>query len=587
MKDSFFRSDASAQSCAFRVAFVYAVIGFLWILLSDRAVNLLLGLTPAAAWAQTVKGWIFVSVTALLIFLLTRNTISSIKKSQDALRESQRVLTTLFDNLPGMAYRCSGDIECTLEFVSAGSMELTGYHPNELVAKKKIADLILQEDRDRVRTVTESALAEKETFRLVYRIQRSDGSIKWAWEQGRGIYSPSGQLVSIEGFITDITERKQAEEALTRSEEIYRALVESTSDAILMVDRKRTIISVNRAFLDLFGYTREEIEGHSVRIIHPSDESFEEFEERAYPALEAGPIRLEWELERKDGTIFPVEGTYSAIRGLDGSITGHVGIIRDITERKKVDREIKKYREHLEKMVQERSRELEEAQKALVQREKLKTLGAIAAEVAHEIRNPLVSIGGFARRLQKKYPGSREAEIILKESRRLENMLNRITHYLRPIEMKSKDCYVNSILSEALELLAPELEKEHVLVRLELDPDLPAAHVDPDILAQVFVAIIRSAVNVMDTDRNLKVSSYDGEQAVYIDFRGNTGKKAKDPELMLLPFDQEEQLGVSSSFKLLRGMGGNLSFSELDHEAVFTVSLIRCQNPQDSRPEHE
>ncbi len=587
MKGSLFRSDSSARSCAFRIAFVYAVIGFLWILLSDQAVNLLVGATSAATWAQTLKGWIFVAITAVLVFVLTRNTIHSIQKSEFALHESQRILTTLFDNLPGMAYRCRGDSDCTLEFASAGSMNLTGYSSDELLKRKKIADLIFEDDKDRVRRETETALKEKIPFRLVYRIRKADGTMNWVWEQGRGIYSNVGELLAIEGFITDISERMRAEEALTKSEEIYRALVEGTSDAILMVDRKRTLISVNRAFLDLFGYSKEEVEGNSVRIIHPSEESFEQFGRKAYPALESAPIRIEWELMKKDGTVFPVEGTYSAIKGLDGSVNGHVGIIRDITERRRVDREIKKYRRHLEGMVRERTKELEEAHKALVQREKLKTLGAIAAEVAHEIRNPLVSIGGFARRLQKKHPESREADIILKESRRLENMLNRITYYLRPIEMRPKDCYVNSILSEALDLLAPELEKEHIRVQLDLDPELPMAHVDPDILTQVFVAIIRSAMNVMNSERDLTVSSYDGEQAIYVDFRSNAGKKAKDPELMLLPFNQEEQVGVSSSFKLLKGMGGTLSFSELDHQAVFTVSLVKCSNPHDHMPEHE
>jgi len=587
LKSFLLSSDSSARSCAFKIAFVYAVIGFLWILLSDQAVHLLIGESPAATWVQTMKGWIFVTITALLVFILTRNTISSIKKSEIALRESQRILTTLFDNLPGMAYRCRGDSDCTLEFVSAGSMELTGYSPDELVERKKITDLILEDDKERIKTDTESALKQKIPFRLVYRIRKADGTVNWVWEQGRGIYSQLGELSSIEGFITDITERKRAEEALTKSEEIYRALVEGTSDAILMVDRNRTIISINRAFLDLFGYTKDEVEGKSVRIIHPSDESFEQFEKKAYPALESAPMRIEWELEKKDGTVFPVEGTYSAIKGTDGSINGHVGIIRDITDRRRVDLEIKKYRRHLEGMVRERTRELEEAHKALVQREKLKTLGAIAAEVAHEIRNPLVSIGGFARRLQKRYPESREADIILKESRRLENMLNRITYYLRPIEMRPKDCYVNSILSEALDLLAPELEKEHVQVQLDLDPELPMAHVDPDILTQVFVAIIRSAMNVMNSERDLTVSSYDGEQTIYVDFRSNVAKKGKDPELMLLPFDQEEQVGVSSSFKLLKGMGGTLSFSELDHQAVFTVSLVKCPNPHAQMPEHE
>ncbi|MEN6439264.1 MAG: PAS domain S-box protein [Syntrophobacter sp.] len=569
----------SAHKCALRIALFYAVLGALWIMLSDWVVNLLFGTTPLALLLQTVKGWLFVAITALMLYLLTGSTIRTSRKSEEILRENQRVLSTLFGNLPGMAYRCKANVECTIEFVSAGARELTGYPPADLADKAKISDLVLPEDREMVRAGIKVALAEKEPFRLVYRIRKADGVINWVWEQGRGIYSSKGELVAVEGFITDITERKNAEEALTRSEEIYRALVEGTSDAILMVDRNRNFVSVNRAFIDLFGYSREELEGQTIRLVHPSEESFDGFTSMTYPAVDTAPVRFEWELMRKDGGVFPVEGTYSTILGPDGTVAGHVGIIRDITERRKVEEELALYREHLEEMVRERTRELEEAQKALVQEEKLKTLGAMSAEVAHEIRNPLVSIGGFARRLHKKYPDSLEAEIILSESRRLETILSRITHYLRPIEMRSRECYVNSILAESLDLLAPELENEHVDVQLDLDPGLSRTHVDPDILTQVFVSIIRNAVKMLDSKREITIRTYDGEQVVYVDFRNDIAKKPKDPELMLLPFDPDEQvMGMSSSFKLLKGMGGTLSFSEADHQAVFKVSLRKCRS---------
>ncbi len=578
MKGIRIKPDYSVHRYALRVAMLYAAGGVLWILLSDWAVNLLFGPTLLGHLAHTIKGWLFVALTAFILYALTSGTIKAARKSEEILRENQRILSTLFGNLPGMAYRCKANVECTIEFVSAGARELTGYPPAELADKAKMSDLVLPDDREMVQSDIRAALAEKEPFRLVYRIQKAGGDINWVWEQGRGIYSSKGELVAVEGFITDITERKNAEEALTRSEEIYRALVEGTSDAILMVDTNRNFISVNRAFIELFGYSREELEGQTIRLVHPSDESYEGFTRVTYPAVDTAPVRFEWELMRKDGTVFPVEGTYSSILDPDGSVTGHVGIIRDITERRKVEEELSRHREHLEEMVRERTRELEEAQKALVQEEKLKTLGAISAEVAHEIRNPLVSIGGFARRLQRKYPDSLEAEIILAESRRLETILNRITHYLRPIEMKSQECYVNSILAESLDLLAPELEKEHIEVQLDLDPGLPRAHVDPDILTQVFITIIRNAVKMLESKKEITIRSYDGEQVVYVDFRNEVFKKPKDPELMLLPFDPDEQVtGMSSSFKLLKGMGGTLSFMEADHQAVFRVSLRKCR----------
>ncbi len=134
---------------------------------------------------------------------------------------------------------------------------------------------------------------------------------------------------------------EQVDRALKESEERYRALVESSSDAILMLDKDRKIVSCNQAFLDLFGYNEDEIKGRSIRIIHQSDDSFRSFGEKAYPVIErVGTYRTEWDLMRKDGTIFPVETATSAIKSPDGLIRGYVAIIRDITERKRAEKEL-------------------------------------------------------------------------------------------------------------------------------------------------------------------------------------------------------------------------------------------------------
>jgi len=318
--------------------------------------------------------------------------------------------------------------------------------------------------------------------------------------------------------------------------------------------------------------------GHSVRLLHHSDDDFIDFAKMAYPVMGQEPLRVEWELMKKDGTMFPVEGTFSAIMGPEGAIGGHVGILRDITERRKADRELREYREHLEEMVHERTRELEEAQIALVQREKLKTLGTIAAEVAHEIRNPLVSVGGFARRLQKKYPDSYETEIILSGTERLETILNRLNDYLRPVNMKPRECRVNEILGDSVALLTPELERDKVKVNLDLYAQLPTAHVDPAILTQVFVVMLRNAVGMMGIEKEITVRTYYGEHNVFVDMISTVaGNKPRDPELMLLPFEEGgRETGMSSTFKLLKDMGGTLSFSMHDSKAIFTVSLVKC-----------
>jgi len=142
------------------------------------------------------------------------------------LEESQRVLTTLMANLPGMAYRCRNDKEWTMEFVSEGSLILTGYEPSDLIGNKKVsyAELVHPDDKQAVWDQVQAGLNKREPFQLEYRISTNQGDEKWVWEQGRGIFSAEGELLSLEGFITDITERKLAEERLIHLNAVLRAI---------------------------------------------------------------------------------------------------------------------------------------------------------------------------------------------------------------------------------------------------------------------------------------------------------------------------------------------------------------------------
>jgi len=128
------------------------------------------------------------------------------------LRESQRRLAILMSNLPGLAYRCRNDREWTMEFVSDGCRDLTGYDADDLVGNRRLsyATLIHPDDRQAVWDAVQASLAARQPFRLVYRIATSTGQERWVWEQGRGVFGPDGELRALEGFITDITDQQQA-----------------------------------------------------------------------------------------------------------------------------------------------------------------------------------------------------------------------------------------------------------------------------------------------------------------------------------------------------------------------------------------
>jgi len=153
------------------------------------------------------------------------------RRTEKAHRESQRTLFTLMSNLPGMAYRCKNDRLWTMEFVSEGCLDLTGYRSEELLQNNVIsyADLIYPDDQKYVWDEIQEAVAKKGSFRLIYRIVSRYG-IKWVWEQGQGIFLPNGELLALEGFVNDITERKLAEEALKKTQEgLERSVSERTA----------------------------------------------------------------------------------------------------------------------------------------------------------------------------------------------------------------------------------------------------------------------------------------------------------------------------------------------------------------------
>lgn len=147
--------------------------------------------------------------------------ITARKNAERALRESERNLATLMSNLPGMAYRCKNAADWEMEFVSEGCHALTGYRPEDLVHNQSLSfgDIIHADDRNRVWREIQRRLNRREPFRLAYRIIDAAGQTRWVWEQGTGVFDETGELLALEGFVTDITERKQAEEQRGRLEE--------------------------------------------------------------------------------------------------------------------------------------------------------------------------------------------------------------------------------------------------------------------------------------------------------------------------------------------------------------------------------
>ncbi len=151
--------------------------------------------------------------------------ITKLKQTEDALHESRRKLETLLANLPGLAYRCRIDTEWTMEFVSEGCRALTGYEVSDLLGNHTVAynDIIHPDDREFVRNETLRAVQAQEPFLLMYRIRTAQGEIKQVFERGIAVGDVPNRPDALEGFISDISERMQAEEdRLQREKEAHQ-----------------------------------------------------------------------------------------------------------------------------------------------------------------------------------------------------------------------------------------------------------------------------------------------------------------------------------------------------------------------------
>jgi PAS domain S-box-containing protein len=265
--------------------------------------------------------------------------ITEAKRAEQKLREKERALSTLMSNLPGLAYRCRNDASWTMEFLSEGCLELTGYAPAELLgsAPKAYVDIIHPEDRERVWEEVQAALREGKKFQLLYRIVPKEGGEKWVWEQGLGVCSATGKLEVLEGFVTDVSERRRADESLRVSEERFRAIWEHSIDGMRLTDQEGRIVAVNEAFCHLVKLPREKLVGQLFSVAYCGDGpagSLQNYLERfrADKIVPRTTARVKfWDGQEKD-----VELSSCFVE------LGHQGrtvlsIVRDVSERRRVE----------------------------------------------------------------------------------------------------------------------------------------------------------------------------------------------------------------------------------------------------------
>lgn len=273
--------------------------------------------------------------------------VTESQKTEMALRASEARFRTLAENIHGVVYVCRNDARFSLLYVNDAIEQLTGYaKPQFLSGEISLVDLYHPEDVARVSAVNVMPEAEQErrVFEVEYRIRRRSGEWRWVEERGTAVRTEIGEVL-LEGYISDITERKQAEFALRESEERFRLLAETVPSIVFICrdDERYTMLYLNDAVMDVTGYDKDEFlsERRSfVDLYHPAERAAH-FAAPPVVISVSGQrsYQLEYRLRHASGQWRWVEERSLLITLPTGERVFH-GILTDITTRKASEAEL-------------------------------------------------------------------------------------------------------------------------------------------------------------------------------------------------------------------------------------------------------
>ncbi|MCT7949835.1 EAL domain-containing protein [Ancylothrix sp. C2] len=288
------------------------------------------------------------------IIALCKN-LHALSETETDGQQETRKLSHLINCLPGIVFSCTNPPDWEMTYLSEGCYKLTGYTSQELTGKNRTTtydDLTHPADLETVIQAIKKAITNKQPYVVEYRIFTKDGQEKWLWEKGSGVFDSYGNILALEGFISDITERKLAEEAKKASDRVLESMVEG----VILWDKDGIMTYTNPAFDAMFGYKNSEVIGQHISILsaYPMSENQKIISEINQKLNEQGKWLGEFNNRKKDGSLFT---TYAHISTLEMAEKKHICCVcEDISDRKRAEialREAeKKYRSIFENAVE-------------------------------------------------------------------------------------------------------------------------------------------------------------------------------------------------------------------------------------------
>ncbi len=276
----------------------------------------------------------------------------------------------------------------------------------------------------------------------------------------------------------EVEAHRKTEEVLRRSEQKYRSLYNCIRDAIVVTGTDRTIVDGNQAFVELFGYSLEELVGHKTLLLYASEQEYIRLGRTLREqGDDPGALHLV-QFKKKDGSVFPGEVNVFPLRSDAGELTGFIGLIRDVTERMRAE-EVRK-----------------ELEAQLYQAQKMESVGRLAGGVAHDYNNMLSVILGYAQiACNKAEPGSSlrdNLQQIIDAAQRSANISRQLLGFARKQVIAPRILDLNGTIANALKLLRRLIGEDIELV-WRPDPELWPVHIDPSQIDQILANLCVNA----------------------------------------------------------------------------------------------
>lgn len=269
--------------------------------------------------------------------------ISDRKAAEELLKQSEEKFRTLVANINGAVYRCRNDAAWTMDFISDAIVELSGYESTEFIQNsiRTYASIIHPDDAEYVDVSVANALANREPFTLEYRIVHRNGSIRWIYEKGKGIFDQTEQLLFVEGVFFDVTDVKTAEAEKAAYQEKLEFLIQKTSLGVIEWNTQFQVVAWNPAAEEIFGYGAEAILGEHARRIVPF-ELHAQVDDVVAALLEGqGGNYSVNENITKDGRTIICEWINTVLHNHQQEVLGIYSIVQDITDRTQAEAELK------------------------------------------------------------------------------------------------------------------------------------------------------------------------------------------------------------------------------------------------------